>query len=282
VILFLPFSFRDISLKKNAVSHRFLKKAVVAKDAEFECVAEQEMAGMTHGRRAKTDLNARKESQGRLLTDFSGDVQKSLEAKLANLEARVLQLEERVDLDGIAPSSYYGANDDSKKKPGPDKYIEDVELFRHRDGLVGWLEDVWPEIVKPLLAAGDPSEVAAIFNKVARPKDLQPPWQSRFLAYPAKLLDFLRSEKFRIKPPKKTVIDALNLREEDEKRKRAANRLPTRQIANAMAGLPELEWRTSLDKCSKNPGSYLVALNTDRHYRAMFTIPVPEDRTPKR
>jgi len=64
----LPFAFRDISLKKNAVSHRFLKRAVVAKDAEFECVVEEEMAGMTHGRRAKTDLNARKESEQRLLT----------------------------------------------------------------------------------------------------------------------------------------------------------------------------------------------------------------------
>ena len=238
---------------------------------------------MTRGRRAKTGLNARKESQDRLLTDFSGDVQKSLETKLANLEVRVVQLEERVDrLEGIAPSYYYGGTDNSKKKPGPDKSIEDVELFRHRDGLVGWLEDVWPKIVKPLLAAADPSEVTAIFNKVARPEDLQPPWQSRFLAHPSDLFDFLRSEKFRIKPPRKTVIDALNLREEDEKWKRAANRLPTRQIANAMAGLPELEWRTSLDRCSKDPCSNLVALNTDRHYRSMFSIPVPEDRTLKR
>ena len=40
--------------------------------------------------------------------------------------------------------------------------------------------------------------------------------------------------------------------------------------------------RHSLDRCSKNPCSYPVALNTDRHYRAMFSIPVPEDRTPER
>jgi len=199
------------------------------------------------------------------------------------LEARVVDLEGKVDrLEGTAPSYYYGATDDSRKKPGQDKYIEDVELFRHRDGLVSWLEDVWPKIVKPLLAAADPSEVAEMFSKVARPKDLQPPWQSRFLAHPSDLLDFLRSERFRIKPPKKTLIDALNLPVGDEKRRRAANRLPPRQIANAMAGLPELEWRTSLDKCSKIPCSYLVALNTDRHYRAMFSIPVPEGQTPKR
>lgn len=237
---------------------------------------------MTHGIRAKTGLNTQKESDGKLLT-HSDDAPKSLEARLVSLEARLVALEERVDrLDGIVPSSYYGATDNSKKKPGPDKYIEDVELFRHRDGLVEWLEDVWPEIIKPLLAAVDPSEVAGMFKRIARPKDLQPPWQSRFLAHPSDLLDFLRSEKFRIKPPKKTVINALNLPEEYEKRRRAANRLPTRQIANAMAGLPELEWRTSLGRCSKAPCSYLVALNTARHYRAMFRLPVPEARTPKR
>jgi hypothetical protein len=259
-----------------------LKSTAGAKDAEFECVAELELAGMIHGRRAKTGLNAQKESDGKLLT-HSDDAPKSLEARLASLEARVVALEERVDrLDGIVPIPYYGTADNSKKKPGPDKYIEDVELFRHRDGLVGWLEEVWPKIVEPLLAAAGPSEVAGMFSRIARPKHLQPPWQSRFLAHPSDLLDFLRSEKFRIKPPKQTVINALNLPEEDEKRRRAANRLPTRQIANAMAGLPELEWRTSLGRCSKDPCSYLVALNTARHYRAMFRIPVPKDRAPKR
>jgi hypothetical protein len=175
------------------------------------------------------------------------------------------------------PSYYYRKTDNSKKKPGQDKYIEDAELFRHRDGLVSWLEDVWPEIVQPLLATSDPQGLAAVFTNAARPKELQPPWQSRFLAHPSDLLDFLRSEKFRIKPPKKTVIDALDLPVDDERRRRAANRLPTRQIANAVAGLPELEWRTSLDRCSENPCSYPVALNADRHYRAMFGIPVPKD-----
>ena len=65
------------------------------------------------------------------------------------------------------------------------------------------------------------------------------------------------------KDPQKTVRDALNRPAEDEKRIRAANRVPTRQIANAMAGVPKLRWRTSLDRCSKNPCSYEVAPATD-------------------
>jgi len=143
---------------------------------------------------------------------------------------------------------------------------------------VSWLEEVWPEIVKPLLAADDPSEVAAIFSKVARPKDLQPPWQSRFLAHLSDLRDFLRSEKFRIKPPKQTAIDALNRPAQDEKQKRAANRLPTRQIANAMAGLPELEWRTSLDKCSRNPCSLSGGTQHGPALSGNVQISVPDDR----
>ena len=199
----------------------------------------------------------------------------SLKARVAALEKEVAALWEVVNrLDGVGLSYLYaGIEDATDKKPGPDKRIDDTELFRSRDGLVLWLEEVWPEIVQPLLAAANSREVAAVLRKVARPEDLQPPWQTRFLAHPAKLGDFLQSEKFRIKPPKKTVVDALNRPDNDERRRRAANRLPTRQIANAMAGVPKLSWRTSLDRCSKNPCPYPVSLNMSRHYRVMYRIP---------
>jgi hypothetical protein len=76
-------------------------------------------------------------------------------------------------------------------------------------------------------------------------------------------------------------MDALNRPAEDAKRKRAANRLPTRQIANAMAGVPKLRWRTSLDRCSENPCSYEVAPDTDHRHRAIFGIPQREPSKPK-
>jgi hypothetical protein len=203
--------------------------------------------------------------------------------QLARLTKRVAKLEETVNrLDGVAPGYYYAGVDETRRRPGPGKNIEDWRLLNNRDGLVGWLEEVWPKIARPLLSATDPSKVAAILTKVARPKDVQPPWQSRFLAHAAKLFDFLHGDRFRKKPPRKTAVDAINRPADDDRRRRAANRLPTRQIANAMAGVPELGWRTSLDKCSSNPCSYEVALNTDRHYRAMFGIPAPKANKPKR
>jgi hypothetical protein len=179
----------------------------------------------------------------------------------------------------VVPSDYFSAADTAKKKPGPVKNIGDDELFRYRDWLVQWLEEIWPEVAKALLSTKDPRGVRAIFKDVAQPKHLQPPWQTRLLAHSAHLLDFRWSNKFRIKPPKKTVLDALRGQSNDEKRKRAANRLPTRQIANAMAGLPWLQWRTSLDRCAKEPSHLKVAAQSERYYREMFGIAGPEDQS---
>lgn len=180
-------------------------------------------------------------------------------------------------MSGEVPAHFYGGIvAREKKKPGPSKSIPDDELWRNRDALVYWLEEHWPKIVNPLLAAHNPRQIRAVFVQVARTPDIRPPWQNRIVGHPAKLFDFLHSAKFRIKPPRKTAIDALGAYD-TERRQLAANRLPTRQIANAMAGVPRLKWRTSLDRCSQNPSSIRVAHNTERYYRAMFGI--PEDQT---
>jgi hypothetical protein len=199
---------------------------------------------------------------------------RALEIKVGELEQQISVLTERIDrLSGIIPSSYLpGGENNQKEKPGPHKNIDDDELFRSRDGIVGWLEGEWSEIVQALFATKDPREIQKILKRVARAKDSQPRWQAQFLRHPAQLLDFLNSRKFTKKPPRKTVIDALTGPLEDDRRKRAANRLPTRQIANAMAGVPQLSWRTSLDRCSKQPCKYLVTESTAQHYRKTYGL----------
>jgi hypothetical protein len=242
---------------------------------------------MIHGRNVRTALNSRTKKRTSGLTSLADTDPKSaaerelsLEARLAALEKQVVELWEVVNrLDGAGLDHFYAqALEPEEKKPGPGKSIEDAELFRYRDGLAGYIEEVWPQMVQPLLGAANPRKVAAVLKRLAKPEQMQPIWQSRFLAHPAHLFEFLHSKRFRKKPPKKTVIAALNLPANDEGRKRAANRLPTRQIANAMAGVPELSWRTSLDRCSKNPSAFPVGTNTEQHYRAIFDIPVPRDR----
>lgn len=180
-------------------------------------------------------------------------------------------MQEEIDrASGVAPAGFREAMEAATKKhPGPRKKMDDTELLLNRDNLIVWLEEHWPKIVKPLLAAKSPAEVAAVIAPLAAAPDIRPTWQIGVVGHPAILLDFLRSAKFRIKPPKKTIIDALTSLDV-EKRKRATNRLPTRQIANAMAGVPKLKWRTSLDKCSKTPSSFGVGYGSAAHYRKPF------------
>lgn len=217
------------------------------------------------------------------MTGFSKESEKVVDPLVTSLEARVAKLEERVDrLDGIAPPYYYGIADDTKKKPGPGKKIGEPELLHNRDALVNWLEANWPMIAGSLRTVKNASDLAVVFEGVAETEQLQPPWQSQFLSHPAELLDFLRSTKFKIKPPKRTALAALNRPYDDERRKRAANRLPSRQIANAMAGVPKLRWPTSLDRCRKKPSDLMIAGNADRHYRRIYDIPEVDPEKPKR
>ena len=239
---------------------------------------------MTHGRTAKTRADPRRKKSSSLLTRFSGEHEKSLESRVATMEAglatlgaRIKQMQEEIDcVSGTMPAQMQEVLDSiGKKHPGPDKKVDDTELELNRNNLAVWLEQHWPRIVKALLAAskpsGTPREVAAVLRPIAAAREIRPAWQKAIVGHPAMLLEFLRSERFRVKPPKKTVVDALALYH-SEQRDRAANRLPTRQIANAMAGVPKVKWRTSLDKCTNKPSKLNIGYNTAAYYRRMFDL----------
>jgi hypothetical protein len=128
-----------------------------------------------------------------------------------------------------------------------------------------------------LCRAGTAEEVGAILEAVSEKPDLRPNWQKRLLPNPAALFDFISDERFRkTKLPMATVRDALTLPLDDNRRRRAANQFPARQIANAMAGVPDIGWRRSLDRCSANPSGAYLALNTDLYYREVYGLPVPD------
>ena len=44
-----------------------------------------------------------------------------------------------------------------------------------------------------------------------------------------------------------------------------------------MAGVPDLAWRTSLDRCSAQPSRMGVAYNLEMYYRDLLAIPAPKD-----
>jgi hypothetical protein len=202
--------------------------------------------------------------------------------RITELERRVLQLEKDVDL----LKSWSRApvfNEEvgqtvKKKKPGQQPRISDETLFSHRDGLILWLEPVWPWLAERLPVARTAEKVAAILEAIAEEPEQRPVCQQRLSHNATALLEFLFDEKCRkTELRRSTVQSALAWPRENEKCIQAANQLPTRQIANAMAGVPEIAWRTSLGRCSANPSEVRVAFNLDLYYRDKYGLPASQE-----
>jgi len=224
-------------------------------------------------------MNARKKKSqdpiDRVLADQPLD-------RIADLERRVLKLEDAVALlksvstspvlnDAVIPGEPEKPED--RKRRGPKEKIDDYDLLHTRDLLISWLESIWPAIVDQLEKARHPRHVRAVFEEYAVQRDSRPVWQTRFMKKPGAVIKFLLSDRFGKTLPRATVMNALTLPFDDERRAPAANRLPTRQIANAMAGVPDLKWRTSFDKCSQRPSQARVAPNTELYYRRQYGLP---------
>jgi hypothetical protein len=201
------------------------------------------------------------------LTDASENSSSSLEDRVRSLERRVEVLEFSL---GIAFPK------DVQKRPGRHPKISDEDLLMCRNGLVDCLELHWPDLGPKLLSARSQEEIVAALVPYAGPESSRGLLIKRLIDNASDLLSFLKGDRFRRKPPKRTVINALNKPWDDERRMRATARLPARQIANAMAGVPELEWRTSLDRCLKAPSRLLVGKRTEDYYRELFGVPPPK------
>jgi hypothetical protein len=217
--------------------------------------------------RKKGGKSTEEKSSG-LLTGPSRNSSPSLKERVRSLERRVEALEHGLTIDALEEAT--------QKRPGPHPKISDEDLLQCRNALVDCLEVHWPDLGPKLLSAPGPEEIIAALMPFAGPQTSRGLLVQRLIDHASALLSFLKSDRFHRKPPKRTVIDALNRPLEDERRMRAAARLPTRQIANAMAGVPELEWRTSLDRCSRTPSRLFVGKRTEDHYRGLFAVPLPK------
>lgn len=235
---------------------------------------------LIHGQDWKMAKNTRRKKLQRGLDRVLEDQPKSATFEL---EQRVIQLEKDVEiLKQLTDWPLFNKEvvTDDKKKPGVKERIEDGDLFNYRDGLIRWLEAYWPWLEDRLIGAASPEEAGAILEAVSEEPHLRRNWQKRLLPNFAELFDFINNERFRRKTklPMATVMDALTLSVNDDRRKRAANQFPARQIANAMAGVPDVGWRRSLDRCSANPSGAHMVINAEMHYREIYGLPMPEAR----
>lgn len=195
----------------------------------------------------------------------------SLQERVAALERRFETIEDALIREGML--LHLEVEKPEKKKPGPAQTIRDEYLFDNRMGLTLWLERVWPEISPELRKPKTGREMLSVLERFANPTENRRPYEKRLLANPDELLDFVRNRRFNKKPPKQTLVNALTARKWDEDAWKAASRFPPRQIANAMAGVPDIDWRTSLDRCSKCPLELSVGGRTSEYYRKLYGLP---------
>jgi hypothetical protein len=224
-------------------------------------------------------MNARKKKSPHPVDKVSADQPPD---RITELERRVLQLEKDVALlKSLSGSPFFNevATEPTRQKPGIKPRLSDEELLGYRDGLILWLEPVWPWLAERLAATRNVEHVAALLEAIADDDPEQrPPFQQRLLHNAAALFAFLFDEKYRkTELAKSRVTEALNWPWEDEKPGGAANQLPTRQIANAMAGVPDIAWSTSRDRCAKKPSEIRVAFNRDLYYRDKYGLPASEE-----
>ncbi|MGH9770234.1 MAG: tetratricopeptide repeat protein [Candidatus Acidiferrales bacterium] len=192
------------------------------------------------------------------------------------LSERVEALEKRVEaLETLQDPYAHLRGQTAKRGRGKPPRLDDAELQGRRNRLIDWLEAVWPEIGPRLLGAINADGVKAALE--ATPLDSD---QVRFLIDHANsLAEFLKSDRW-FMPPRARLATAFGSWATPEKQsaaQKAAMSLPPRQIACAMAGVPELSWRTSFARAQRSPCLMAVRSVTEEFYRIEFKLPWPKE-----
>jgi hypothetical protein len=164
-----------------------------------------------------------------------------LTGKIAQLEKRMREIENQLsDLKSYeleASDRKYGifadfGNDPISAEAPPKKLgrrprIAPEEMAQRRDYLVEFIEIRWPDLVTGITRRATREKLLATINR-ACPGAESTDGYIQLTKHIAALQEFLRSGRYKGEP---------------------------RQIAYALAGLPEMAWRSSFDYCTKNPSS---------------------------
>jgi hypothetical protein len=145
----------------------------------------------------------------------------ALDSQLQEALRRITRLERMVLENGLEPPYEPPA----KRERGRPCGLPLEDLKRRTSSLIVWLEDNWPEISRGLNAAKSEQKVADALKSGRRGTYVfQPPFFQHPGRFAADCWDFIQSKRYRHNP---------------------------RNLAAAMAGLPEIGWKRSFDLCSK-------------------------------
>ena len=149
---------------------------------------------------------------------------------ISDLQERVLRLE----AESFGTGAFVLGPQPVKPGMGRKRKLEQEELLKRRDQLSNWVEQDWPFLSVELRKAKNSDDaLAAIFaSKERGPAVMQPPFYREPEKHKEQLWEFLESGRLSGNP---------------------------RNLAGAMAGLPELSWKRSLDICQQNPCLFPLA-----------------------
>jgi hypothetical protein len=157
---------------------------------------------------------------------------KALTLKLELIEARLQRVEAAAGVD--APEYFWNAyRQAQRKRPGKKPAYREPALLARRDAVVTYLEMNWPEIRLAIQTAQSPEDLKQAFKKAQRPAAalVEPEFVRQPLEFLNECFAFVRSERYSNNP---------------------------RRLADAMAGLPKLRWKRSLDICSASKCTLLI------------------------
>jgi hypothetical protein len=131
-----------------------------------------------------------------------------------------------------------------KPKRGRKVDLDPKELVERRNRLISWLERTWPQLSVDLRKATTPQHA---MEAIERTKEIQEyAFMPRFYwasdHFPDQLWQFIQSKRFRGNP---------------------------RNLAGAMAGLPELSWKRSFDVCTRKENRALQPLDIHAYWDYM-------------
>jgi hypothetical protein len=115
------------------------------------------------------------------------------------------------------------------------------------------IESVWKALDPALLKAKSKHQVQTILEEFVPLMGISIHFQQSMIDAAAVLFEFISSGRLRKTGPSRRILRILGRRNWDLTSMKAAMKLPTRQLASAIAGAPELSWQRSLDRCAGFP-----------------------------
>lgn len=162
-----------------------------------------------------------------------------LEAIESRLDAIECVMAEKLGAE-VGRNKTEGESKNTTKKRGPSNTIPLEQLLIRRDGLIGFLEFYWPVLSQLFNRPQHGNAITQALERCAHsPNFSLAPTAELLLKHSTTLLRVLRSPEYRGDP---------------------------RFVANAMAGIPEYSWSTSLKKCRKYPSSKAIGETALRDY----------------